>query len=488
MSTSADVTEDGEDIDDETLAEQDDTRVQTGSRGFPPLTPQAREVVATKTIAQGDTRQSGLQRILSESGAIYDAVRNMPWPGEAAVSISLVHIAKGHLCDLPALLKRLDGREVTNINSRLLNAEERPDPRPLRANKGLCYVGSYVLGMGFVLTPEERKALIRQNAANEKLIFPYLGGEEVNTSPTQDFDRFVINFGDMSLQEAERWPDLLHIVREKVKPERDRVNRAAHRKYWWHYADKRPALTAALGMNDRCLVTSRVTKHLCFSLQDTDRVFAESMYVFILKRAADFGTLQSRIHELWARLLSSSMKTDLRYAASDCFDTFPFPDSNRFANSGQLNDIGKRLYDARAKLMVGRDQGLTTTYNQLKDAANRDPAIVELRHLHEEMDRAVLAAYGWSEIDVPLFETPTTAEQRTAFERFSDAVIDRLFALNAERAAAEDATADDPATTDAAAAVSETSGPRRSPRRAPRKPVATAKNASRAKPGKRKAS
>jgi hypothetical protein len=88
-------------------------------------------------------------------------------------------------------------------------------------------------------------------------------------------------------------------------------------------------------------------------------------------------------------------------------------------------------------------QGLTATYNKLKVPDCQDAPIVELRKLHEEMDRAVLAAYGWSDIPVPPY-CPATDADRAAVARFEDAVIDRLFALNAERAAAEAAESPPP--------------------------------------------
>jgi len=82
-------------------------------------------------------------------------------------------------------------------------------------------------------------------------------------------------------------------------------------------------------------------------------------------------------------------------------------------------------------------QGLTKTYNALEDPENADPRIAELRELHLEMDRAVLAAYGWGDIAVPPFTDPVTEEEKAARQAFEDEVLDRLFALNAERAAEE---------------------------------------------------
>ena len=87
--------------------------------------------------------------------------------------------------------------------------------------------------------------------------------------------------------------------------------------------------------------------------------------------------------------------------------------------------------------MVDTDQGLTKTYNALKDPECDDERVLELRRLHEEMDRAVLEAYGWSDIEVPPY-CPMNEEEESALEAFNDEVIDRLYVLNAERAAEEE--------------------------------------------------
>ena len=131
------------------------------------------------------------------------------------------------------------------------------------------------------------------------------------------------------------------------------------------------------------------------------------------------------------------MKADLRYAGSDCFDTFPFPQPDPRTEIPSLESIGQTLHDARAAYMVDTDQGLTKTYNALKDPGNTDEPVLALRTLHESLDRAVLDAYGWSDIEVPPF-CPLNADDELALERFKDAVIDRLYVLNAERAAEEE--------------------------------------------------
>jgi hypothetical protein len=393
-------------------------------------------LIATNTIAQGDTRESGLGHLVANGLVIYDATSSMFWPGEAAVCISVVHLAKGGLASHPTVW--LDGEIVATVNSSLHPRPERSSPGKLVANDGLSYKGAFVFGLGMLLDDAERGSLIEHESRNALRIFPYLGGEEVNSHPQQMFNRFVINFESMELSEAETWPELLELVRTRVKPERDKSKDAQYRNYWWRFGRPSPAMFEAIRPLERCLVTARVSKHLLFSAQPTDRVFSEQLYVFPLSKWTPFAVLQSRIHEPWARLLSSSMKTDLRYTASDCFDTFPFPKPDPRTVIPELEDIGQRLYDARASYMVDTNQGLTQTYNRLKDPGCTEPRIEELRQLYVEMDRAVLAAYGWSDIVVPAFTTPATPEEEQAFEAFQDEVIDRLFVLNAQRAKDEE--------------------------------------------------
>jgi hypothetical protein len=240
----------------------------------------------------------------------------------------------------------------------------------------------------------------------------------------------------MTLDEAEQWPDLIAIVREKVKPERDNNKRDARRGYWWRFGEVAPALYEAIANLDRCLVTSIVSKHLIFSFQPTSRIFSHKLCAFSLSSYSSFAVLQSRVHGPWTWLLSSTMKNDLNYSASDCFETFPFSQPNPRTNIANVEAVGERLYNERAQYMIETNHGLTQTYNRLKDPKCDEPRVLHLRELHKAMDRAVLEAYGWGDLIVPPFCPLNVAEQRE-LERFLDTIIDRLFVLNAQRAEEE---------------------------------------------------
>src|SRR5262249_31218668 len=111
---------------------------------------------------------------------------------------------------------------------------------------------------------------------------------------------------------------------------------------------------------------------------------------------SEFCSLQSRPHEVWARFFGSSLEDRLRYTPTDCFETFPFPEMWRI--HPDLEFAGRSYYEFRAELMIIRGEGLGQICNSFNDPDARDPEILKLRELHGAMDRAVLNAYGWSNI------------------------------------------------------------------------------------------
>ena len=193
-------------------------------------------LIATNTIAQGDTRSTGLRWICEHGGEIYRAVKRYQWPGEAAVVVSVLHVAKtgeardertgsrdveaaevgdGHATGRFPGSRVLDGAKVDAITAFLFHRGGHADPVRLQANAGKSFVReAIVLGMGFTFDDTDRKGvasplaemrrLIEADPRNREVIFPYIGGEEVNTSPTHAHHRYVINFRDWPLRRADR--------------------------------------------------------------------------------------------------------------------------------------------------------------------------------------------------------------------------------------------------------------------------------------------
>jgi len=143
------------------------------------------------------------------------------------------------------------------------------------------------------------------------------------------------------------------------------------------------------------------------AIVDPNKVFSHTTLVFSLKVHPFFACLQSRCHEIWAAFFSTSLEDRRRYAPSDCFVNFAFPAAlvesrlSDDANADQLSvleAIGERYHQFRAELMIDNNEGLTSTYNRLHDPAENNERILELRSLHQQMDQAVLQAYGWDDI------------------------------------------------------------------------------------------
>ena len=438
-------------------------------------------LIATNTIGQGDTRSTGLRWICKHGGHIYRARRRLKWPGEAAVVVSVIHAAKG----VYSGPRTLDGQYVESISAFLVHSGGNDDPERLKANASKSFVGSYVLGMGFTFDDTDSKGvatalaemrrLIEENPRNREVIFPYIGGEEVNTSPTHAHHRYVINFRDWPLRRADfgatwqdandhtrrdwrregivpldypepvaaDWSEMLRMVEERV-----RGTRASHSTApWWQFERLRPELYRSIDGLDRVLVTPQTSNAQALVFVPSEMVFAHTVLVFPLTDFASFAVLQSRCHQIWSAFLGPTMKDDLRYTPSDCFETFPFPEN--WESRPALEAAGEAYYDYRAPLMVESNEGLTKTYNRFHDPDERDPRIARLRELHAETDRAVLDAYGWADIitdcefllDYEIDEETWGKKKKPWRYRWPDEVRDevlaRLLALNAQRAAEE---------------------------------------------------
>jgi hypothetical protein len=411
-------------------------------------------LIATNTIGQGDTRSTGLRWICQHDGEIFAVTKRVKWPGLAAVVVSVVHVSRGPVHSP----RRLDGREVATITAFLFHRGSHDDPPRLAVNAGKSFQGSIILGMGFTFDDTDAKGvatslaemrlLLEADPNNRQVIFPYIGGEEVNSSPTHSHRRYVINFGERNEEECRRrWPELMAIVEAKVKPERMAQNDRGAKDKWWQFIRPRPELHAASAGLERVLAISRIGQHAAFSFLPAGSVFSESLVVFPLSTNSAFAALQSRPHELWARFFGSSMKDDLRYTPSDCFETFPFLEN--WDVHPALEAAGKDYLEFRAALMGRNNEGLTRTYNLFHDPDEHGLEIVKLRELHGAMDRAVLDGYGWFDIPTECkflldyeIEEETWGDRKRPYrfrwpDKVREEVLARLLELNAKRAAEE---------------------------------------------------
>jgi hypothetical protein len=385
---------------------------------------------ATKTTYEG-------------GGSIYRAVSSRKWEGSAALEVAYVWLYQGEWKGEFIL----DEKPVKGITSYLSQPGEAVgNPHRLAANQNQSFQGSKLVGMGFILTPEEAQVLIEKDPKNNEVLFPYLNGDDLNTNPDQSPSRWVINFFDYPLDAdhddpkkpkgapyAVDYPDCLNIVEEKVKPEREQKKDKRSREKWWLYERNRPELYEAIALRDRVLVCARVTKNLMLSFVPKGYVYNEMLVVLNFSEYQFFALLQSFIHEIWVWQNCSTLGAGMRYTPSDVFETFPFPET-----TDNLESIGKQYYTHRQSIMESRQEGLTKTYNRFHDSTETAEDIATLRQLHREMDEAVAVAYNWTDLSLDHgFHETKQGVRYTISETAREEVLNRLLQLNFDRYAEE---------------------------------------------------
>jgi hypothetical protein len=411
-------------------------------------------LLAVNTISEGDTRLVGLEAMILMEAVIRTAYPNEPWPGAAAVATSRVHVQKGNWNGQRTLL----GRPASYISAFLSDHEEW-SPRQLKANENKAFQGSIVLGMGFVITPEEASDLIALEPRNADVLFPYMNGQDLNSEADQQPTRWAINFWDWSEERAQTYERPWKIVEERVKPERQR--RKANGEYalrnplpqrWWQYGEKRPGLYHKIGRGHaferhpdgwdpaqvplgQVIAIPETTKYCAFSFVSNSIVLSHMLKVVSSDSPVMFCILNSSIHECWARKQSSTLETRLKYITTTAFETFPFPTGS----DDVFVDLADRLARTRNLVMSQNGIGTTRLYNRFHDPAEIDLTIQEIREAHRHIDEATANAYGWDDLDLghDFHEVPYLPENDRVRFTISEVarleVLRRLAELNRQR-------------------------------------------------------
>ena len=170
---------------------------------------------------------------------------------------------------------------------------------------------------------------------------------------------------------------------------------------------------------------------------------------FSLSEALTLGVLSSQVHVDWMLATGSRLGVgnDPRYIKSVCFEPFPFPQEDTGltpALTERIRALAEQI-DAHRKARQAAHEGVTLTglYNVLeklrrgeplsaKDKTLHEQGLVSvLQSLHDELDAAVLQAYGWSDLG------PVPWADETARAAWTETLLERLVALNAKRAGEE---------------------------------------------------
>lgn len=407
-------------------------------------------LIATNSITGGENARV-LERIL-ETGAIFRAWPDRAWiQSGAAVRTSVVMFDDGR--DPERMLLKHTGDErrpearqtvempVGRINADLSSGPDLRSARRLRENEDRAFIGVVPGVEHFVIPGATARAWMTlpnpDGVSNAEVLRPFKVGEDITEG---NKDRYIVDFSEMTLEQAEKYEEPMALVRTKVKPEKEKTNERHSRERWWQFKRTSPAMRAAIAPLPRYLGTSRVSKFRTFAWLPAGSIPAD--LVVVVAAAADYiyGVLNSTPHGLWAHRAGTFMGkgNDPRYTPSTTFETFPFPRPTPEGREA-VEKAARQIENLRTHLKGQRDPRratdaatndrnktltLTGIYNLLAEYRETGRELVTglaaLDRAHTALDAAVAAAYGWA---WPLPE---------------DELLGKLLALNLLRAAVED--------------------------------------------------
>ena len=345
-------------------------------------------LVGTNSVSQNRARGASLNYIVETGGVIVDAVSTQDWPGEASVDVSIVNWVKEP--EPPPTHLMLDGQDVEGIDT-ALRASTIPnaDVPGLPANAGIAFQG-FLPGAQFDITQDRGRELLADGgAAYEDVVKPYLDGRDITRTPDQHPSRHTIDFGQMTLEQAMRYPAALEIVRQQAKEARENSNSYSRNPHWWQFLWPRPDFRRAVTGLPRFLAGTRVSKRIVFCWCDAHWLPSDATNAFALSTDYAMGILSSTIHTEWARARSSTLEDRIRYTPTSAFETFPWPEASEIQRSA-IGELSVDLLCERQAICIAEGIGLTDLYNRVEDGAYQD-----LASLGDRLDHAVAEAYGW---------------------------------------------------------------------------------------------
>lgn len=416
-------------------------------------------------ITTNSLRQSFCRKVVENSLADFPnlaiayVIPDHPWVDSAdgaAVRVSLIttstNIAKGTVAEVEeeingdvVHLKISEGMVTPNLGI----GADPAGAELLAANIGISSVGYQISGKGFVLDQSQYELF--SNEKYRSLIHPLMSGSDI-TRVSRDL--WVIDLFGLSLNEIQTEYQLVYQwILERVKPERDQNNRKSLRDRWWIFGEPRNTFRPALKDIENIFSTSLTAKHRVFTKVSANTICDSTTVIFAFNDSFPFGVISSRIHICWAMAAGGSLENRPRYNKNVCFESFPFPEINK-NESEDIRKLAEKIDTHRKKQQaLYHNLTLTKIYNVLEklrgdkvlslneQEINQQGLVSILSELHDDLDRAVFAAYGWQDIGNTLVglagaTTPLTNKPDFQSEAEEELLL-RLVKLNQKRAIEE---------------------------------------------------
>ncbi|AFZ59325.1 class I SAM-dependent DNA methyltransferase [Anabaena cylindrica FACHB-243] len=346
-------------------------------------------LVGTNSISQGNSRYASLDYITRNSGYIHEAIPTQNWSGEAQVYVSIVN-----WCYEKAFKLYLDNQVVTKISSSLSSTVDVSIAIKLNSNLDLCFEGVKPNAKGFIITENQAQEWIKSNFKNAVVIKLFLDAGDLTKVPHGKPSRWVIDFENMSLEEASDYILPFEHVRVTVKPERENNREPVLREKWWRFKRTHTAMRQALISLKTYFTVPAHSKWFIFVPSFSNWLPNNSTKVVASDDFYILGILTSSVHRVWVKAQSSTLGETTRYTHNTCFETFPFPQTPDAKLVQKIRAKSKELHQYRTAQMELQQWGITTLYNKFF----HEPTS-QLYQLHQQLDKLVMQAYDFHSND-----------------------------------------------------------------------------------------
>ncbi len=343
-------------------------------------------LVATNSISQGKSRKASLDYIVQNGGSIHEAISTQVWSGEANVHVSITNwnYKKNNVY-------YLDNEEVKYINSSLKSLIDISQSARLAANLNRCYTGVTPVGKGFMVSSQQARAWIKEDPRYASVVVPLLEGGILAAGVLKKLDQWIIDFNDMSIEEASTYEKPFQWIEANVKPERLKNRRLTYQDYWWKLGEKRSGMRQALHNLSHYFAVPQTSKWAIFVPCSIDWLPNARTRVVASEDFYLLGVLTSALHRAWMHSQKSTLKADISYTHNTCFETFPFPQTPTQKIVQKIRQTAIDLHNYRSQMMEKHQYGITKLYNQFF----HEPAS-QLYKLHKQLDQLTLQAYNFN--------------------------------------------------------------------------------------------
>lgn len=346
-------------------------------------------LVGTNSISQGKSRIAALDYITQNGGYIHEAVSTQPWSGAAKVHVSIINWCK----DKPRK-SYLDDLVVSQINSSLKSTVDVSQAVRLKVNLNKCFQGVIPNGKGFLLSEQQAEEWIKADSKNKEVLKLFSMGANLAKNPHGKPERWIIDFDDMSIEEASDYQLPFEQVKQTIPLERENNRNEKLKLNWWKYEGKRIEMRKAISTLSFYFTVPRVSKWAIFIPAPLNWLPGDKSVVVASEDFYIFGILSSSIHREWIHAQKSTLGASIAYTHNTCFETFPFPQTVDIKIVQQIRTKTEKLHEYRSQQMETKQWGITTLYNKFFTEPSS-----QLYKLHQQLDKLVMSAYQFNPED-----------------------------------------------------------------------------------------